>query len=166
MGQDILWSENNIDPTTFSKNITKIHSSVLFAIPFQDHLNQEHIVRTNNFKKLLSPPLENETLSSNTFVYTAFEELLPTSPNMIMDFRTNKNKIDLSAINASHNIASNGKNFIHFVVEFRGVPGETVISYNNKDHFYRVSINADNDLEPDFVIKVAVGIVADKDFIL
>lgn len=115
MGQDILWGGNNVDPTTFSKNITKIHSSVLFAVPFQDHLNQEHIVKTNNLKKLLSSSLENETLSSNTFVYTAFEESLPISLDMIMDFRTNKDKIDLSAINASHDIASNGKNFIHLM---------------------------------------------------
>lgn len=37
---------------------------------------------------------------------------------------------------------------------------------NNKDHFYRISINANDDLEPDFVIKVAGGIVAANDFIL
>ncbi|HGJ5872259.1 MAG TPA: M10 family metallopeptidase C-terminal domain-containing protein [Arsenophonus apicola] len=166
LGQDILWGGNNVDPTKFSENIAAIHSYVLFTPPYQESQQSEHIVKTNNLKKLLATSLENETLSSDVFVYTAFEESLPTSPDMIMDFRTNRDKIDLSAINASHNIANNGKNFIHFGVGFHGVPGETVISYSNKDHFYRISINADDDFEPDFVIKVAGKIVADTDFIL
>ncbi|QLK88607.1 hypothetical protein E3U36_01020 [Arsenophonus endosymbiont of Aphis craccivora] len=55
---------------------------------------------------------------------------------------------------------------MHFVVEFNGVPGETVISYNNRDHFHYISINADDDLKPDFVIKVAANIVTAHDFIL
>ncbi|MDR5617124.1 M10 family metallopeptidase C-terminal domain-containing protein [Arsenophonus sp.] len=166
LGQDILWGGDNINPITFSKNIAKIHSYVLFTPPYQESQQPEHIVRTNNHKELFSPSLENETLSSNIFVYTDFEESLPTSPDMIMDFRTNKDKIDLSAINANHNDANNGKNFIHFVLEFNGVPGETVISYNNRDHFHYISINADDDLKPDFVIKIAANIVTAHDFIL
>ncbi|WP_409013917.1 M10 family metallopeptidase C-terminal domain-containing protein [Arsenophonus sp.] len=52
------------------------------------------------------------------------------------------------------------------MVEFNGVPGETVISYNNREHFHYISINADDDLNPDFVIKVAANIVTAHDFIL
>lgn len=54
----------------------------------------------------------------------------------------------------------------YFVEKFRGVSGETVISYNDKDHFYHVSINADDNLEPDFVIKVAADAVVASDFIV
>lgn len=55
---------------------------------------------------------------------------------MIMDFRTNKDKIDLSAINVRHNIAHKDKKILFILwKKFRGVPGETVISYNDKDHF-------------------------------
>lgn len=55
---------------------------------------------------------------------------------------------------------------MYFVGNFTAFPGETVISYGSKDHFYYISINADDDLKPDFVIKVAGEIVADHDFIL
>ncbi|MFS1539569.1 MAG: M10 family metallopeptidase C-terminal domain-containing protein [Candidatus Phlomobacter fragariae] len=113
----------------------------------------------NNLIEWFSFSLKNETLVFNVFVYSTFEESLPTLPDMIMDFRTNKDKIDLSAINASHNIAGNDTNFIYFVEKFRGVPGETVISYE-KGNFYHVSVNADDDLEPDFVIKVAAEVVS------
>lgn len=166
MGQDTLWGENNIELSALTKSIAAILSYTFFTLPYQKPQQPEQIITTNNLNKLLFPFSENETPTSNVFVYTTFAESLPTSPDMIMDFRTNKDKIDLSAINVRHNIAHKDKNFIHFVEKFRGVPGETVISYNDKDHFYHVSINADDNLEPDFVIKVAADAVVASDFIV
>lgn len=166
LGQDTLWGENNIELSALTKSIATILSYTFFTLPYQKPQQPEQIITTTNLNKLLSPSSENETPTSNVFVYTTFAESLPTSPDMIMDFRTNKDKIDLSAINARHNIARKDKNFIHFVEKFRGVPGETVISYNDKDHFHYVSINADDNLEPDFVIKVAAEAVVASDFIV
>ncbi|WGL98251.1 M10 family metallopeptidase C-terminal domain-containing protein [Arsenophonus sp. aPb] len=166
LGQDTLWGESNIELSALTKSIAAILSYTFFTLPYQKPQQPELIITATNLNKLLSPSSENETPTSNVFVYTTFAESLPTSPDMIMDFRTNKDKIDLSAIDARHNIARKDKNFIHFVEKFRGVPGETVISYNDKDHFHYVSINADDNLEPDFVIKVAAEAVVASDFIV
>lgn len=167
LGQDMLYGGyNSIEPTKFSKNIHKINSSTFFNLSFKSNKVQKYIAENNNLKKLFATDAVNETLDSDVFVFSSFSDSSPFSPDIIMDFQTTKDKIDLSSINTKYQSFSNRKYFIHFVDEFSGTPGEATIKYNNKDHLYYLNINANEDLDSEFILKIFGEISKNTDFIL
>ncbi|WGL98672.1 M10 family metallopeptidase C-terminal domain-containing protein [Arsenophonus sp. aPb] len=99
----------------------------------------------------------------DTFVFASIEDSPFDNPDIIMDFETGIDKIDLSAIillNSDHyRIAP------HFIDHLPQKTGEMQLTYDSQLKISHLYLNADNDDIPDFALDI-YGVVKESDFML
>ncbi|WP_057014120.1 M10 family metallopeptidase C-terminal domain-containing protein, partial [Pseudomonas libanensis] len=83
----------------------------------------------------------------NTFKFNAFADSTRTQADLLLDFNTGQDKIDLSQM------AIDGKVAFNFVEEYTGKAGDTIIKFNPQTGRYLLAIDLDGDGKTDFLIK-------------
>ena len=83
----------------------------------------------------------------NTFKFNAFSDSTRTQADLLLDFNTGQDKIDLSQM------AIDGKVAFNFVEEYTGKAGDTIIKFNPQTGRYLLAIDLDGDGKTDFLIK-------------
>ncbi|WP_075294590.1 M10 family metallopeptidase C-terminal domain-containing protein [Pseudomonas fluorescens] len=83
----------------------------------------------------------------NTFKFNAFSDSTRTHADLLVDFNTGKDKIDLSQM------ARDGKVALNFVENYTGAAGDTIIKFNPQTGRYLLAIDLDGDGKTDFLIK-------------
>ncbi|WP_232923547.1 M10 family metallopeptidase C-terminal domain-containing protein [Pseudomonas synxantha] len=83
----------------------------------------------------------------NTFKFNAFADSTRTQADLLLDFNTGQDKIDLSQM------AIDGKVAFNFVEEYTGKTGDTIIKFNPQTGRYLLAIDLDGDGKTDFLIK-------------
>ncbi|WP_248730841.1 M10 family metallopeptidase C-terminal domain-containing protein [Pseudomonas sp. MWU13-2517] len=83
----------------------------------------------------------------NTFKFNAFTDSTRTQADLLLDFNTGQDKIDLSQM------AIDGKVAFNFVNAYTGQAGDTLIKFNPQSGRYLLAIDLDGDSKTDFLIK-------------
>ncbi|MEX5510948.1 M10 family metallopeptidase C-terminal domain-containing protein [Pseudomonas paralactis] len=83
----------------------------------------------------------------NTFKFNAFTDSSRTNADLLVDFNTGQDKIDLSQM------AIDGKVAFNFVDSYSGKAGDTIIKFNPQSGRYLLAIDLDGDGKTDFLIK-------------
>ncbi|WDG44224.1 M10 family metallopeptidase C-terminal domain-containing protein [Pseudomonas synxantha] len=83
----------------------------------------------------------------NTFKFNAFADSTRTQADLLLDFNTGQDKIDLSQMSIDGKVAFN------FVEEYTGKTGDTIIKFNPQTGRYLLAIDLDGDGKTDFLIK-------------
>ncbi|NWA64997.1 M10 family metallopeptidase C-terminal domain-containing protein, partial [Pseudomonas reactans] len=83
----------------------------------------------------------------NTFKYNAASDSTRDSADLLLDFTTGKDIIDLSAMSKSAGVALN------YVDKFTGKAGETMIKFNSTTARYLLAIDLTGDGNIDFLVK-------------
>ncbi|MFQ6347319.1 M10 family metallopeptidase C-terminal domain-containing protein [Pseudomonas sp. R11F] len=83
----------------------------------------------------------------NTFKFNAFADSTRTQADLLLDFNTGQDKIDLSQM------AIDGKVAFNFVNAYTGQAGDTLIKFNPQSGRYLLAIDLDGDGKTDFLIK-------------
>ena len=99
----------------------------------------------------------------DTFVFASIEDSPFDNPDIIMDFETGIDKIDLSAI-----ILINSDHYRIAPIWVDHLPqkiGEMQLTYDKKFNLSHFELNADNDDTPDFALDI-YGVVQESDFML
>ncbi|QHM70762.1 Serralysin C [Mixta intestinalis] len=96
---------------------------------------------------------------NDVFVFTRASDSLPALRDMIGDFTSGRDKIDLSALNGSAHP-------LHFVTNFTGKLGEMQMIWDVKAHLTHLSLNLSGDSHPDMTIDIAAHPNARLDFIV
>lgn len=97
----------------------------------------------------------------DVFVFSAASDSGKDAPDWIKDFQSGVDKIDLSGF-----AKSSGANFIHFVDEFKGSAGESLLQYDAKSNITELKIDIDGHNVPDFIVKVVGQVNQTTDFIV
>ncbi|MGU3307163.1 M10 family metallopeptidase C-terminal domain-containing protein [Pseudomonas sp. M5A4_2d] len=85
---------------------------------------------------------------ADTFVYNRASDSTPDNPDVLMDFISGTDRIDVSAAMKHANVAS-----LAFVSEMTGKAGETVLTYNEQSGSASVAIDMTGDGKPDLLIR-------------
>ena len=83
----------------------------------------------------------------NTFKFNAFSDSTRANADLLLDFNTGQDKIDLSQM------ALDGKVSLNFVDNYTGKAGDTIIKFNPLSGRYLLAIDLDGDGKTDFLIK-------------
>ena len=83
----------------------------------------------------------------NTFKFNAFSDSTRANADVLLDFKTGQDKIDLSQM------ALDGKVTLNFVDNYTGAAGDTIIKFNPLSGRYLLAIDLDGDGKTDFLIK-------------
>ena len=83
----------------------------------------------------------------NTFKFNAFTDSSRTNADLLVDFNTGQDKIDLSQMSIDGKVAFN------FVDSYSGKAGDTIIKFNPQSGRYLLAIDLDGDGKTDFLIK-------------
>ncbi|WP_138725993.1 M10 family metallopeptidase C-terminal domain-containing protein [Pseudomonas lactis] len=83
----------------------------------------------------------------NTFKFNAFSDSTRANADLLLDFKTGQDKIDLSQM------ALDGKVTLNFVDNYTGAAGDTIIKFNPLSGRYLLAIDLDGDGKTDFLIK-------------
>ena len=83
----------------------------------------------------------------NTFKFNAFSDSTRANADLLLDFKTGQDKIDLSQM------ALDGKVTLNFVDSYTGAAGDTIIKFNPLSGRYLLAIDLDGDGKTDFLIK-------------
>lgn len=109
-----------------------------------------------------APKISNGS-DKDIFVFASIEDSPFNNPDVIMDFETGIDKIDLTAIillNSDHyRIAP------HLVDHLPQKTGEMQLTYDKEFNLSQLLLNADNDDTPDFALDI-YGVVKESDFML
>ncbi|OAT24985.1 serralysin family metalloprotease [Proteus myxofaciens] len=105
--------------------------------------------------------IAQEESGNNTFVYKDISDSTFEFADIIMDFKTGKDKIDLTDLikNTFYD------NSINYVDQLSGKGGELAINYNDMNDMSEVLINAYGHYNPEFKIDI-VGVITPNDFIV
>ena len=87
-------------------------------------------------------------LGNDTFVYNHASDSTLEQPDLIMDFTSGQDKIDVSAA-----LQAAGVNYLDFVWRFSGRPGEAVLGYDAQTRQYSLAIDLDGSGRADLFIK-------------
>ncbi len=83
----------------------------------------------------------------NTFKFNAFSDSTRANADVLLDFKTGQDKIDLSQM------ALDGKVTLNFVDNYTGAAGDTIIKFNPQTGRYLLATDLDGDGKTDFLIK-------------
>ena len=83
----------------------------------------------------------------NTFKFNAFSDSTRANADLLLDFKTGQDKIDLSQM------ALDGKVTLNFVDNYTGAAGDTIIKFNPQTGRYLLATDLDGDGKTDFLIK-------------
>ncbi|WP_259641777.1 M10 family metallopeptidase C-terminal domain-containing protein, partial [Pseudomonas salomonii] len=83
----------------------------------------------------------------NTFKFNAFTDSTRANADLLLDFNSGQDKIDLSQM------AIDGKVTFNFVDAYSGQAGDTIIKFNPQTGRYLLAIDLDGDGKTDFLIK-------------
>ncbi|AZE61521.1 MULTISPECIES: M10 family metallopeptidase C-terminal domain-containing protein [Pseudomonas fluorescens group] len=83
----------------------------------------------------------------NTFTYQAASDSTRDNPDLLMDFTTGQDKIDLSSLSKNTQVTFN------HVSQYSGRPGDTLLTFNPNTHRYFLAIDLTGDCKTDFLIK-------------
>jgi len=83
----------------------------------------------------------------NTFKFNVFSDSTRANADLLLDFNTGQDKIDLSQM------ALDGKVSLNFVDNYTGKAGDTIIKFNPLSGRYLLAIDLDGDGKTDFLIK-------------
>lgn len=83
----------------------------------------------------------------NTFKFNAFSDSTRDKADLLLDFNTGQDKIDLSQM------ALDGKVAFNFVDAYTGAAGDTIIKFNPHSGRYLLAIDLDGDGKTDFLVK-------------
>ena len=83
----------------------------------------------------------------NTFKYNAASDSERNRPDLLLDFATGMDKIDLSAVGQGEGITLN------YVDKFTGKAGDTMITFNPTTARYLLAVDLTGDGKTDFLIK-------------
>lgn len=100
---------------------------------------------------------------NNIFVFSNLNDSLYESPDIIEDFKSGEDLIDLSFFNE----VNGDDKFIRFVEDFSGEAGESLLSYDAKAEISELAINVSGlTSSPDFLLQIAGQVNTDTDFIV
>lgn len=99
----------------------------------------------------------------NTFVFSSIKDSPYDNPDKIMDFETDIDLIDLSAIRLDSYINSNPK--LYFVDYFTKHVGDMMLTYNEESNLSRLFIDGDGYAIPNFELHI-LGVLEQSDLIL
>lgn len=97
--------------------------------------------------------------NSDLFIFTSSKDSLPTLRDLIGDFTSGSDKIDLSALDSSTHP-------LHFTSKFTGKLGEMQMTWDVKAHLTHLSLNLTGDIHPDMTIDIAARPDMRIDFIV
>ena len=83
----------------------------------------------------------------NTFKYNAASDSARNSPDLLLDFASGMDKIDLSAVGQGEGITLN------YVDKFTGKAGDTMITFNPTTARYLLAVDLTGDGKTDFLVK-------------
>ncbi len=83
----------------------------------------------------------------NTFKYHAVSDSTRNNADLLMDFTTGKDKIDLSKLSENAHVTLNHVN------QYSGQAGDTILMYNPTANRYFLGIDLTGDRKTDFLIK-------------
>ena len=83
----------------------------------------------------------------NTFKFNAFSDSTRANADLLLDFNTGQDKIDLSQM------VLDGKVALNFVENYTGAAGDTIIKFNPQTGRYLLAVDLDGDGKTDFLIK-------------
>ena len=83
----------------------------------------------------------------NTFTYHAASDSTRNNPDLLMDFTTGQDKIDLSSLSKNTQVTLN------HVSQYSGRPGDTLLTFNPNTQRYFLAIDLTGDRKTDFLIK-------------
>ena len=83
----------------------------------------------------------------NTFTYQAASDSTRNNPDLLMDFTTGQDKIDLSSLSRNTQVTLN------HVTQYSGRPGDTLLTFNPNTQRYFLAIDLTGDCKTDFLIK-------------
>lgn len=84
---------------------------------------------------------------ANTFIYTAASDSHYDNPDMIMDFVSGRDRIDLRALKAEANVS------LRLVDTYTGRIGDTVVKYNQQSDRFFVGVDLTGNRRTDFLVK-------------
>ncbi len=99
---------------------------------------------------------------NDIFVFSDLNDSPIRSPDIIWDFESGKDKIDLSFFNHS----DKGSGFIHFVDHFSGQAGEALLSYDAQNNLSELALNIAGSTNPDFLVHIVGQADMTTDFIV
>ncbi|EAN2945076.1 serine 3-dehydrogenase [Salmonella enterica] len=97
------------------------------------------------------------------FVFASQTESPASNPDIIWDFESGKDKIDLSFLNQS--LKKMGS-MIHFVDSFSGKAGEAMLTYNSHNNVSELSLNTEGGYNSDFLVQIIGSVDTNTDFIV
>ncbi|EIK68970.1 extracellular metalloproteinase, serralysin family [Pseudomonas synxantha BG33R] len=83
----------------------------------------------------------------NTFTYHAASDSLRNNADLLMDFTTGQDKIDLSSLSENTQVKFN------YVTQYSGQPGDTILTFNPKTNRYLLGVDLTGNGKTDFLIK-------------
>ena len=83
----------------------------------------------------------------NTFTYHAASDSLRNNADLLMDFTTGQDKIDLSRLSENTQVKLN------YVSQYSGQPGDTILTFNPKTNRYLLGVDLTGNGKTDFLIK-------------
>ena len=84
---------------------------------------------------------------SNTFTYHAAGDSPRNNADLLMDFTTGQDKIDLSSLSENSQVQLN------YVSQYSGQPGDTILTFNPKTNRYFLGVDLTGNGKTDFLIK-------------
>ncbi|WP_105450376.1 serralysin family metalloprotease [Escherichia coli] len=99
---------------------------------------------------------------NDIFVFSDLNDSPIRSPDIIWDFESGKDKIDLSFFNHG----DEGSDFIHFVDHFSGQAGEALLSYDAQNNLSELALNIAGSTNPDFLVHIVGQADITTDFIV
>ena len=84
---------------------------------------------------------------SNTFTYHAAGDSPRNNADLLMDFTTGQDKIDLSSLSENSQVQLN------YVSQYSGQPGDTILTFNPNTNRYFLGIDLTGNGKTDFLIK-------------
>lgn len=159
----------------YGEGLDTVQSSVTYTLPKNveylqltgsDNINGtgnalNNIITGNSGNNILTGGAGSDQLTggegADTFVFSAYVESLASAPDLITDFVSGLDKIDLSGF----------KDVITFVDAFTGKAGEALLSYDAAKQTSELSINDGGAFtDADFLVQIVGQPVAQTDFVV